>query len=70
VKRAYSSFTLKEAMCLISAQDFTRWQLQAPPRPPSEVLLSVLHRLESFDLQTTEEDKALLIDALTGSSTG
>lgn len=64
MKRTYSSFTLQEAMRLIPAEDFTRWQLQAPPRPPSEVLLSVLHRLESFDLQTTEEGKALLIDAL------
>lgn len=63
-KRKYSAFTLKDAMQLIPATDFTPWNLDAPLRPPSDQLLVNLQSLEAFDLQTTEEAKTLLIDDL------
>ena len=61
-KRKYSAFTLRDAMQLVPATDFTSWNLNAPPRPPSDHLLANLRSLEAFDLQTTEEAKTLLID--------
>lgn len=63
-KRKFSGFTLKEAMLLVPATDFTLWNLDVPPRPPSNQLLANLKSLEVFDLQTTEEAKTLLIDDL------
>lgn len=56
--------TLEEAMGLIGRASFTRWQMNAPPRPPSDALNTHLRRLQAFDLQTTEQAKTLLIDAL------
>jgi hypothetical protein len=64
MKRKYSGFTLKEAMKLVAAEEFTSWRLNAPKRLPSPVLQENLRRLESFDLQTTEQAKTLLIDDL------
>jgi hypothetical protein len=64
VKRNYSGFTLKDAMKLIPAQQFHRWRLSAPPRPPSDFLIEDLRRLESFDLKSSEQAKTLLIDAM------
>ena len=64
IKRKYSGFTLKDAMQLVPATDFTPWNLNALPRPPSDHLLANLRSLEAFDLQTTEEAKTLLIDDL------
>ncbi len=63
-KRKYSGYTLRDAMQLVSAEEFTPWQLIAPQRPPSDILQANLQRLASFDLQTTEQAKALLMDAL------
>src|SRR5579862_3537009 len=64
MKRKYSGFTLKEAIKLVSAEEFTPWRLNAPTHPPSATLQENLRRLESFDLQTTEQAKTLLIDDL------
>lgn len=64
VKRNYSALTLEEVMRLVGRDTFTRWELDTPPRPPSDALLTHLRRLEAFDLQMTEQAKALLIDAL------
>lgn len=66
MKRTYSGLTLREAMQLIPAEDFTPWDISADPLPPSDVLIAHLDRLESFDLKTTEQAKTLLIDALFG----
>lgn len=64
MRRKYSGFTLKDAMQLVSAEEFTPWQLNTVSRPPSDILLANLQRLNSFDLQTTEQAKTLLMDAL------
>src|SRR5262245_47521147 len=63
-KRNYAAFTLKEAMKLIPAEQFTHWHLPASPRPPSDFFQEDLRRLEAFDLKSSEQAKALLIDAL------
>src|SRR5438128_2227674 len=62
MKRLFAAFTLKEAAQLISATQFTPWQLDVPP--PSDFLMEDLRRLKAFDLETTESAKTLLIDAL------
>ena len=56
--------TLEETMRLIGRDSLTAWRLNVPPRPPSGDMLSHLRRLESFDLQSSEQAKTLLIDAL------
>jgi hypothetical protein len=63
-KRNYAGFNLRDAMKLIPAEQFTPWQLNAPPRPPSDALTTHLQRLEAFDLKSSEQAKTLLIDAL------
>ncbi len=64
MKRNFSGIHLKEVMRLVPAEVTTPWQIEAMPRPPSEALQTHLRRLEAFDLQTTEQAKTLLIDAL------
>jgi hypothetical protein len=64
MKRNYSALTLEEAMQLLGRETLTRWPLTAPPRPPSDFLQEDLRRLEAFDLETSEQAKTLLIDAL------
>ena len=64
MKRKYSGLTLEEAMQLIPAERLRQWNLDAPPRPPSDFLRAGLHRLESFDLVSSEAAKMLLIDEL------
>ena len=56
--------TLRDALQLLGQGDLLAWDLQAPPRPPSDALQTHLRRLEAFDTQTTEQAKTLLIDAL------
>ena len=63
-KRNYSSMTLEETMHLIGRETLTRWQLNAPPLPPSGFLNETLKRLDFFDLKSSESAKTLLIDAL------
>lgn len=55
---------MKQAMQLVPAQDLIRWSINAPSRPPSETLLTVLRRLESFELFASEAAKVMLIDTL------
>ena len=57
---------MKEAMRLIPAEEFIRWKLNAPPRPPSDYFRENLRRLESFDLENSELAKMVLIDGLFG----
>ena len=64
MRRKFATFTLKEAMQLIPVLDFIPWSLSIPPLQPSDNLLTNLQRLKAFDLETTEEAKTLLIDAL------
>src|SRR5690349_14240031 len=63
-KQNYSALTLEEAMLLIGRDSLTAWHLTAPARPPSITLVEILRRFESFDLQSSEPAKTLLIDAL------
>ena len=65
-KRNFSDMTLEDAMPLVAAERFTRWNLNAPPRPPSETLNILLQRLQRFDTEGTEAAKLLLVDALLG----
>lgn len=64
MKRKYSGLTLEEAMQLVPAERLTPWNLDAPPRAPSDTLREGLRRLESFDLVSSEAAKTLLIDEL------
>lgn len=51
-------------MLLIGQDTLTAWHPDTPPRPPGDTLRDILRRLESFDLQSSEPAKTLLIDAL------
>jgi len=63
-KQNYSALTLEEAMQLIGRDTLNAWHLDAPSRPPGDTLQEILRRFESFDLQSSESAKTLLIDAL------
>jgi hypothetical protein len=63
-KRHYSAMTLEETMNLIGQENVLAWQLHAPPRPPSDILIANLERLKVFDLEGSEQAKILLIDVL------
>ncbi|MBC7526671.1 MAG: hypothetical protein H7308_03890 [Chthonomonadaceae bacterium] len=63
-KRNYSAMKLPEAMQLVGRESLTRWRLDAPTRLPDKDLQAHLQRLEVFDLESTEQAKTLLIDAL------
>ncbi len=63
-KRNYSAITLEEVMQLIGRDSFLRWPLSAPPKQPSDFFKEDMRRLEVFDLETSEQAKTLLIDAL------
>ena len=62
--RSFSSLTAKEAFALVPAADVTPWLPDTLPRPPSDILIAVLERLQYFDLSGSEAGKILLIDAL------
>ena len=63
-KQNYSAMTLEEAMLLIGREALTIWSLNAPPRQPGDTLKDILRRFDSFDLQSSEPAKTLLMDAL------
>jgi hypothetical protein len=63
-KRNYSAMNLEEVMEMLGQDNFQSWQIPSTSRPPSSVLQEVLHRLDAFDLQSSESAKTLLIDAL------
>lgn len=63
-KRNFSAMTLAETMPLIGTAQFTKWQLDAPQRPPSEHLKEDLRRLDVFDILGSEAAKLLLVDTL------
>jgi hypothetical protein len=64
MKRNFSGLTLKDVMLLLNQQDFTRWQLNVSPRPPSDFLQEAMRRFDAFNLTNSEAAKLLLIDAL------
>jgi hypothetical protein len=63
-KRNDSALTLQEAMSLLGREASFVWDMAAPPRPPSPFLQEAMRRLKGVDLQTSEQAKTLLIDAL------
>ena len=63
-KRKFSNMKLDEAMSLIGTAEFTEWHIEAPLRPPSDILMGLLSWLRSFDTVRTEAAKLLLMDAL------
>jgi hypothetical protein len=64
-KKNFSSFTAAEAFKQLDLTDLIPWALKAEPVQPSGFFKERLQRLEKmFDLQSYEESKKLLIDAL------
>ena len=63
-KRNYSAIKLDEAMHLVGRESLSEWQINAPVRPPGDDLQAHLRRIKVFDLESTEQAKTLLIDAL------
>lgn len=64
MKRTFGTLTLADAMQMIPADRFVSWSPHAAPHAPSEILLENFRRFKSFDLESTEAAKLLLIDAL------
>ncbi len=63
-KKSFSSFKTKEAFKQLNLTDLLTWELPVKPIAPSEFFHQRLARLENFDLQSCEESKKLLIDAI------
>ncbi|MFN7789118.1 MAG: hypothetical protein ACK5QY_12000 [Pseudanabaena sp.] len=63
-KKNFSSFTPIEAMKQLNLNDLIEWQVEIIPKEPSLFFKQRLERLECFDLQSVEESKKLLIDAV------
>jgi hypothetical protein len=63
-KKNFSSFTPIEAMKQLNLNDLIEWQVEITPKAPSSFFKQRLERLECFDLQSVEESKKLLIDAV------
>jgi hypothetical protein len=64
-KKNFSSFTSAEAFKQLNLTDLIPWAIEATPVQPSAFFKERLQRLEKmFDLQSYEESKKLLIDAL------
>ena len=61
IRRSFSVLTLREGMELVPAQHIADWNLNAPPRPPSDSLHVALHRLQSFHQHSA---KRSYVDAL------
>ena len=63
-KRNFSHIKLEDVMPMIGTSQFIEWQIDAPLRPPSDILIAYLQRLRSFDRVGTEAAKLLLMDTL------
>lgn len=64
-KRNFSSFTKKEAFKQLAIENLLSWTLTAEAHPVSDFFQERLLRLKRhFDLETCEESKKLLIDAV------
>ncbi len=63
-RRKFSAMKLYEVMQLIGQEILNDWQINAPPRPASDFLRENLRRMRVFDLESSEQAKILLIDAL------
>ena len=63
-RRNFSGLRLEEAMELVPANDITRWDLMVAERAPTETLLTMLKRFESYDIEGSEAGRVLLIDTI------
>ena len=64
-KRNFSGFSKEEAFIQLNLGDLEKWAIAAPSITPSEFFLTQLQRLEQhFDLESYEESKKLVIDAI------
>ena len=63
-KKNFSSFKLADAFKQLNLTDLQPWDLEFDPIEPSAFLQERLYRMRCFDLQSYEESKKLLIDAL------
>ena len=64
-KREFSGFTLAEAFAQVGIEDIHLWQIDAPPRPPSDYYRERLRRVESvFDTTLSEQAKQLIIEVI------
>lgn len=63
-KRKYTELTIREAMLLIPAREFTPWDVQSPPVEPSVYLREAIARFDYLDLVGSGAAKLLLIDAV------
>jgi hypothetical protein len=63
-KHNLGALKLEQVMQLIGRETLIRWQPSVSPRQPGEALQTHLRRLDAFDLESSEQAKILLIDAL------
>lgn len=63
-KQNFSSFDKAQAFKQLNLTDLLPWDLQAEPVQPSDFFQQRLARLKNFDLESCEESKKLLIDAI------
>jgi hypothetical protein len=63
-KKKFSSFSLAEAFKQLEIIDLLPWLPTIDPIEPSSFFQQRLERLQCFDLQSYEESKKLLIDAI------
>jgi len=63
-KQNFSSFDKAKAFKQLNLTDLLPWDLQAEPVQPSDFFQQRLARLKNFDLESCEESKKLLIDAI------
>ena len=63
-KQNFSALKLSEAMRIVGREILNEWHLDAPPRKVSDDLQTHLRRIKVFDMESTEQAKTLLIDAL------
>jgi hypothetical protein len=64
-KKKFSGFTYSEAFKHLNLIELNVWHFEAEPLKPSSFFQERLHRMtEVFDLQSYEESKKLLIDAI------
>ncbi len=63
-KRKYTDLTIRDAMLIVPAREFTTWDVTSAPVEPGVYLREAIVRLDYFDLVGSEAAKLLLIDAV------
>ncbi|MGK7902648.1 MAG: hypothetical protein AB4352_14785 [Hormoscilla sp.] len=63
-KKNFSSFKYKEACKQLNITELLLWDIEVEPVPISDFFRQRLERLQCFDLQSYEESRKLIIDAI------